>query len=105
METVQERRRMAKQSKTTVQPFIIVIGSIQQPKSFFVILDNLTLKCRSMFAAIDLHFKLHSVFHLQYAMPCESVMHFIQHFFYGIAYPEEREDSSAITLITDFRRL
>lgn len=78
---------------------------MSRPRAFFVILDNLILKCRSMIAAVDLHFKLHTVFHIEYAKECEDVMHFIQHFFYNITYQGEREDVNAITLLTDFKRL
>lgn len=105
MEVIAEQRQAAHKIKSTVQPFIIVVGSVTKSQSFFVILDELTFKCRSMIAALDLHFKLHTVFQLLYAKDCETVLQFIQTFFYNISYANDRYDAIVTALISDFKRL
>ncbi|XP_062552649.1 uncharacterized protein LOC134217837 isoform X2 [Armigeres subalbatus] len=105
MECVSKRRQEALAAKTTVQPYVIVVGTVEEVRSFFVVLDELLFKCNSMVAAIDLQFKLHTAFHLNYAMECESVMQFLQLFFYDIAYPGDRFDANVTALATDCKRL
>lgn len=105
MEVVAERRKTALLMKSTIQPFMIVAGTFDKPRGFFVILDDLIFQCKSMMAVIDLHFKLHTVFHLVYAKECETVLQFIQIHFYGIQYPGDRFDSIVTAFATDCKRL
>lgn len=103
-EAVTERRKVAAQRKETVQPFIVAVGSLSEIKAVFVTFDNLLVKCRSISAAVDLCFKLHSVFHLEYAKECESVMKFIQTYFYEIRYAKDKLESRVRTFISDLNR-
>lgn len=80
------------------------MGSLSEIKAVFVTFDNLLVKCRSISAAVDLCFKLHSVFHLEYAKECESVMKFIQTYFYEIRYAKDKLESRVRTFISDLNR-
>ncbi|XP_058836088.1 uncharacterized protein LOC131692815 isoform X1 [Topomyia yanbarensis] len=105
-EKLAERRKFAIEYKTTIQPFIFAVGAINTSiESFFVAYDDILFKCQSAVEAIDLHFKIHEAFHLEYAAECEMVLKFIQIYFYGIHYDGQRDSSSVAALITDLDRL
>lgn len=101
---VAERRKTAAQRKETVQPFMVAVGNVTEVKAVFVTFDELLVKCRSIAAAVDIFFKIHSVFHIEYAKECENVLKFLQTYFYGIKYNKEKLDSRVRTFISDLNR-
>ncbi|XP_019545441.2 uncharacterized protein LOC109415939 [Aedes albopictus] len=103
-ETVEKRRKTATENKTRVQPYIVVVQAEKALQSFFVVFDFLIFKANCMLAAVDLHFKLHAVFNLEYSELSTNVMIFIQKYFYNLSYKNQRVVSSVAALISDLDR-
>ncbi|XP_053688212.1 uncharacterized protein LOC128737566 isoform X2 [Sabethes cyaneus] len=91
---------------STPQPFIIAIGDAKtyDISKYFVIWESIVFKCKTVVEALDLMFKLHAVFELDYSQMCQTVMKFIQKYFYDLATDTKRLDAKAAALITDLNR-
>ncbi|XP_039452614.1 uncharacterized protein LOC120431572 isoform X1 [Culex pipiens pallens] len=100
-ETIETTRKKAQDRQTTVQPFIVAVGSIENIKKYFVVFDDLLLPCSRAIEAVDIHYKLHDVFNLLYAAECQTVLHFTQKFFYGQQYEEDSIRPHVEELISD----
>lgn len=106
LDTTSKKHRDAKAKGDTIQPYMIVIGSLEERKveSSYIIIDELTIPCNNMSTAIDLLLKSHYVFQLEYSPKCVNVYHFIERYFYNICDETEPCDASVLALISDFRR-
>lgn len=107
LDTVSAKRRDAQAKGETIQPFLIVIGSIDEliVESIFVIIDELTIPCINISVALDLLLKAHYVFQLQYSAKCDNVFHFIERYFYDVCEEGEPCEPSVLALISDFDRM
>ncbi|XP_058831748.1 uncharacterized protein LOC131690189 [Topomyia yanbarensis] len=106
-ENIAQRKRIAAEDgNAELWPYIIAIGNTQSQaiSGYFVVLDSTIFKCKSMVDAVDLLFKIYTVFNLEYAYACESVLKFIQQYFYNLIYDGARQDSNVVALITDLNR-
>lgn len=103
-ETRQKRKLLAVAGNYTIQPYILAVGTLASTTSYFVVFDDLLLRCRSCVEAIDVHFKLHDVFNLIYAPESQTIMQFIQKFFFNISYPEDILRVNVETLIGDLEK-
>jgi len=67
-----------------IQPFILVVGSLLDPKQILVYFDNIKYKMFSVLKAFDTCFKIFHVFNLEYPIESANVWLFIQTYFYNI---------------------
>jgi len=70
--------------KGPIQPCILVVGSLLDPKQIMVFFDNIKYKMFSAVKAIDICFKIFHVFNVEYPIESNDVWLFIQTFFYNI---------------------
>ncbi|XP_058831752.1 uncharacterized protein LOC131690190 isoform X2 [Topomyia yanbarensis] len=106
-ETIAQRKRTASEEGTAeLWPYIIAIGNTQSQtiSGYFVVLESMIFKCNTVVEAVDLLFKIYTVFHLEYAYQCESVLKFIQQYFYNLIYDGTRQDTNVAAFITDLNR-
>lgn len=68
--------------KSPIQPFIMVVGTLMQPKEIIVFFDYIKYKVYSILHAIDVTFKLFHLFNLEYPPESVIVWLFIQKFFF-----------------------
>lgn len=106
LDTVCAKRRIAQANGDKIQPFMIVIGSLEDLMihSIFIIIDELTIPCNNVSAAVDMLLKAHYVFQLQYSPKCDYVYHFIERYFYNVCEENEPCEPSVLSLISDFDR-
>ncbi|CAI6361296.1 unnamed protein product [Macrosiphum euphorbiae] len=67
-----------------IQPCLLVVGSLFDPKQILVYLDNIKYKMFSAYKAFDICFKIFHVFNVEYPLESGDVWLFIQTFFYNI---------------------
>ena len=82
--TVEKVRDAAMQLKQTIQPYIIVVGSIQDMQQIFVCIDDHFHKVEKFIDAIDLCFKSFFVFNLCYPESSRHLWVLIQNGVYKI---------------------
>ncbi|XP_060868106.1 uncharacterized protein LOC132943234 isoform X2 [Metopolophium dirhodum] len=73
-----------KKQENNIQPCILVVGSLLNPKQIIVYFDDVKYKLFSVFKAIDICFKLFHVFNLEYPYESSNVWLFLQNYFYEI---------------------
>lgn len=86
-------------AKTTIQPFLIVVGPENELKDFLIYFDNTLYKFNSFIESLDLCFKIFHVFSLKYPQGCELVWVFIQNYFYDITTQFDSKSSNIVSLI------
>lgn len=67
-----------------LQPYVIVLGDIINPKDFYVTINGIIYKFERFSNALDFCFKLFHIFDLQYPKPSHTVWTFIEKFFYNL---------------------
>lgn len=67
-----------------IQPCLLVVGSLFDPKQILVYFDNIKYKMFSAYKAFDICFKIFHVFNVEYPLESGDVWLFIQTFFYNI---------------------
>lgn len=71
-------------NKTTLQPFIIVIGDKFHYKEFYVVLDDIKYEFKSYMEAVEYCFKLIFVLNLKYPDESVNLWTFVQAFLFNI---------------------
>lgn len=71
-------------SKKPIQPVIIIVGTILEPKDIVVYFDGVKYYINTYIEAIDISFKIFNIFNLQYPIASNLVGSFIQKYFYKI---------------------
>jgi len=71
-------------SKRPIQPCVLVIGSLMDPKQILIYFDTIKYKMFSALKAYDMCFKIFHVFNVEYPIESHDVWLFIQTFFYNI---------------------
>jgi len=73
-----------KKQENNIQPCILVVGSLLNPKQILVYFDDVRYKLFSVYKAVDICFKLFHVFNLEYPNESSNVWLFLQVYFYEI---------------------
>jgi len=70
-----------------IQPFILIVGTIFNPKEILVYFDSIMHKVHSILRSIEVCYTIFHLFNLEY--PCQSsiVWLFIQKYFFGVTSP------------------
>lgn len=71
-------------NKRPIQPCVLVIGSLMDPKQILIYFDNIKYKMFSALKAYDMCFKIFHVFNVEYPIESNDVWLYIQTFFYNI---------------------
>lgn len=67
-----------------VQPFLVIVGSLEHPKQTLVYFDSIKYRFHNILKAVDCCFQFFFVFNLKYPPLCQIFWQFIQKHFYGI---------------------
>eukprot|EP00102_Acyrthosiphon_pisum_P019773 XP_016656983.1 PREDICTED: uncharacterized protein LOC107882702 [Acyrthosiphon pisum] len=68
----------------SIQPCLLIVGTISEPSQIMVYFDNIKYKVFSIVRAIDICFKIFHVFNLEYPIQSLDVWLFIQKFYFNI---------------------
>lgn len=78
-------------SESAIPPYITIVGSLLQPKTFFVGFENTTYELPSLVKAIDVCLKAYHLFNLEYVPATRQIWQFVNMKFYNLpaasAYP------------------
>ncbi|KYQ53586.1 hypothetical protein ALC60_00113 [Trachymyrmex zeteki] len=74
----EEARKHAEMLKITLQPYIIIVGSLYEVKETYVQVDDILYKTNSTLEAIDVCFKTFHVFQVNYPIMSEHLWMLIQ---------------------------
>lgn len=86
-----------------IQPFIMVVGTILEPKEFLVYLDGHKYQINAFLNAIDVCFKIFNLFNLEYPIESVSVWSFIQKYFYKIKTKTDQQFVTVNCLIESLK--
>lgn len=102
MENVRkEKLKKSQKINSTVQPFILVVGVENTHLSdFYVIIDNVPLKCISFVHALDTCFKSFFVLNLKYPIESELAWLFLQKYFFNITTPTDQKSTNLTLLLS-----
>lgn len=101
---IEERAIFYKNLKLGVQPYIVSVGdTIYNLKKFYVVVDNLTFTFDNFVKALDICFKCHTVFNLNFAYESRFLWTFIQKYFYEIDLQNDCVSSDIISLLSDLQ--
>lgn len=67
----QEARKHAEMLNITLQPYIVILGSLHEVKETYVQVDDILYKTSSILEAIDVCFKTFHVFQVSYPIMSE----------------------------------
>jgi len=81
---IEEYINIRHSEKSPIQPFIMVVGTPNNPQEIIVYFDSIKYKVFSILHAIDVTFKLFHLFNLEYPPQSVLVWLFIQKFFFSI---------------------
>lgn len=87
-----------------LQVYMIAVGKDFNFSSFFVIVDTLKFKFSSLVKAIDISFKIHYVFNIEYSKEAEHVWRFFQKYFFQITHKNDKNTTALLTLLTELRK-
>jgi hypothetical protein len=85
-------------SRGRTQPYMIVVGPLEQPIGYYTVIENHKYLFQSIFSAFDACFKSFWVFNLEYPIESARFWFIVQHFCYKIALQTDQ-----IEKITDLK--
>ncbi|XP_039309452.1 uncharacterized protein LOC120358647 [Solenopsis invicta] len=74
----QEARKRAEMLNLTLQPYIVILGSLDEVKETYIQVDDILYKANSTLEAIDVCFKIYHVFQVSYPIMSEYLWMLIQ---------------------------
>lgn len=80
----EEARKIAEMLKITLQPYIVILGSLSEVKETYVQVDDILYKTNSTLEAIDVCFKTFHVFQVSYPLMSEHLWMLIQKGIYNV---------------------
>lgn len=80
----EEARKTAEMLKITLQPYIVILGSVNEVKENYVQVDDILYKTNSTLEAIDVCFKTFHVFQVSYPLMSEHLWMLIQKGIYNV---------------------
>lgn len=106
MERVKRRKQEnAAKLKTTVQPYIIAVGSqFTAIETFYIIIDDVMYNIENVLKAVDVLYKIFQVLNVKYPPSCEQVWLFIHKYVYGRTTNWDKNDKSVMNLIDQLVR-
>ena len=70
------------------QPFLLSTGNVQNPEHYFMVVDRIAIPCgKDLVKALDMLFKSHYVFNVEYATLLYNFWEFIAAMIYGVIEP------------------
>lgn len=100
--TVQSKQTKFQECGLTVQPFIIIVGeSLDNIKTYFVVINEVFYAVSNILTAVSLCFKIIWVVNAQYPVECHSTWMFVQNAFFQFKTKFDSSSTSALTLLAE----
>ncbi|CAI6373272.1 unnamed protein product [Macrosiphum euphorbiae] len=87
-----------------IQPFIVIIGQLHEPKDIIVYFDDIKYKVLTIQRAVDVVFKLFHTFNLLYPDESYILWLFIQKFFYNIHIKSDQSHPIISLIISELNK-
>lgn len=88
--SIEEYKAKLVQLKVRIQPFLVCVGTLLEPESFFVILDGIKkFKFNDCLKALDFLFKTYFSIQSRYPLHSETLWLAVQTIFYDIHLPSD----------------
>lgn len=101
---IREQRKDGKLKRS--QPYLLGTGSRRLPTQFFVIIDEEAIPCcGDITSAVDVLYKLHFVFNIEYATELKAFYAFLDHFVYKVGLPKVVIPARAKELMASIKAL
>ncbi|GBP00493.1 hypothetical protein EVAR_1020_1 [Eumeta japonica] len=81
---IKEKQKAAAERKQSVQPYIIIQGSLQDYQYLYIVVDDIKYKFTSAAEAFDTLFKIYHVFNARYPSPADHLYLIIQRCVYDV---------------------
>ncbi|XP_018371215.1 PREDICTED: uncharacterized protein LOC108766426 [Trachymyrmex cornetzi] len=98
----QETKSRAADLKLPIQPFLIIVGSIEDIQDVYVCVDNELYKVQGVLQGLDICFKTFHVFDLQYPLASQHLWILIQKGLYNINLPSDVHITSIEYVLKQF---
>ena len=103
-ELKEHRREQLRKEHLSLQPFVAVIGSFEQPLQYLVCVDEFFYEVESPLKAVDVTFKSFFALHTPYPAEAHQLWLFLQKAAYGFSTPEDAQFSRVNTLCSEYAR-
>ncbi|KAJ8913335.1 hypothetical protein NQ315_013306 [Exocentrus adspersus] len=88
-ELIERQRDKAAAHKQTVQPYLLLVGPLEDPQSFFIVIDTIKYELDSAKKAFDTLFKIFHVLDAKYPIQAEHIWVLIQKGLYKVSTPQD----------------
>ncbi|EZA61678.1 hypothetical protein X777_10510, partial [Ooceraea biroi] len=103
---IQRRRAVASKLKTTVQPFVLLVGpTVQEYKACYLVIDEVKYQFNNVLKAFDQCFKAIQVLNVEYSYEAKGTWLFIQQALYRIFTKYDGKNSTVSALVKSFEAL
>lgn len=89
VEEAEAELRQKLEKKVSLQPLIMVTGSVLNPENIVLYFDGVKFKFFSILTAVDICFKIYIIFNLEYPVESKLIWSFIQIFCYNLSIKSE----------------
>lgn len=100
-ERTDSRRQKLLEFNATLQPFAAIVGELENPEGFYIVVNNMHYKVESSVRMIELLYKLFHAFDVAYPLECESVWLFINELIFEMK--TSQKSASAASVIADIK--
>lgn len=100
-ETITRRRQKLVVLGQTLQPFIILVGSLKEISSYLVVVDNTFYRLNSILSSVDCCFKIINTLHAKHPSESEAIWNFIQKGLYKLHTPLDKNFTSVNVLMSE----
>lgn len=104
-EIIANKITLAKSQKSTVQPYMLVVGSYKDATAVHVIVNDIKYSAINAIAGLDLMFKIYWTAHLEYPQDCVILWLFFQRAVYQVRSPFDKSGTQLGNLFSAFKRI
>lgn len=103
IEIMQSHLKKLKEQGDPIQPFILVVGTIFNPKEILVYFDSVLYKLHSILRAIHVCYKIFHLFSLEYPQQSYVVWLFIQIYLFEMSLPCDKPHPKLSQILTELK--
>jgi len=103
-ERLEERRLKPKRYGLTLQPQAVVVGPVENPSQFLLVLDNYHWELNSPLQAVDSAFKVYMALNAHYPAEARHLWTFVQKAVYGINTRADHKYTDVERLVHEYKQ-
>jgi len=103
-ERLENQREHLKALGLQQQPQLVVIGPIENPRQYLIVIDNFHYDVPSPLKAVEVLFKIYQALHARYPPEADHLWLFIQKGIYDISTKYDKAYTSVTSRLAEFKR-